>query len=49
MSRKAAHLGRVVSPALIVGELQLAKRDLLSHPMGSGVRGIRMHVHPVSC
>lgn len=42
------YLALVVVAALVVGQLELAERHFLSHPVSSSVRRIRVHVHPVS-
>lgn len=42
------HLRVVVVGSLVVGQLQLAERDLLPHPVCSGVGRLRVHVHLVA-
>lgn len=41
------YLRRVVGAALVVGQLELAEGHFLSHPVGSRVGGVWVHVHPV--
>lgn len=46
--RSISNLCVVVVGPFIVGQLQLAKRDFLPHPVSTGVRRFRMNVHFVT-
>lgn len=47
--RMGQYLCPIIVAALVVGQLEFAERHFLSHPVGAGVRRVRVQVHPVPC
>lgn len=43
-----SHLCVVVVGPFVVGQLQLAKRDFLPHPVSTSVRRFRVNIHLVA-